>query len=201
MASSCYLSWRSGQFFRNAELEYNADLGYIDFVHLYAAGSLTANRSPGSLSVYLPQPFPESVTRAFPKGLLHTYPSLEYPPFILVLLKPLGLLTLQQAFLVWLLAAAVALVATILLVSKAYARHGVRAAYLLVGSLASFPVFAVFRVGQTTMFFTLILAVCFYLMRKSRYFTTGLLSSLCFIKPQFAPIVLVSGVATRMSQL
>lgn len=115
-----------------------------------------------------------------------------YPPTILPLLLPLGLLPLATGYYVW-LALSVVLLAVYLFLLHRYLWDGTRSWGTYVLAVASFfPLSVHLMQGQTTLLVLLGLTGAYVLFLHGREFWAGLSLALCSVKPPLAmPILLV----------
>jgi len=184
-----YTGFSAGNLFADSELE------FVDLVYFYAAALLAKNSPFAGSNPYEPAGFTTWVNQALaPAHLTGTF-AFQYPPYCLLFFRPLAELSLPYAWLVWSALGVLAVVAAVALVcAGSWLPLFARIAFVL-GALASFPVWAALRIGQTSLIETAAIALALYLMR-ARPLASGLSSGLCMLKPQFAAPVIFAGLAS-----
>lgn len=162
-----------------------------DFVLFYAAGKLANNCQPGE-SPYEHQHYNQTIAEL-------TYPlkpyskfTFQYPPCFLVLLKPLALLDMQKAWCTWSIFSILLQLACSLALS--WTKSAGAKALAILGAVFAFPAFSNFYEGQSSAVLLFSLTSMFCFLRAKQPFAAGLLSSLGFLKLQYAPAIFLIGI-------
>ncbi len=184
-----FAGWRAGTLFQDNQLE------FVDFVYFYAAALLAKNSPPMGADPYDPASFTAWVAQAMAPTQLSGNFAFQYPPYCLLLFRPLAELTMSNAWVIWSALGVVCLVVATWLVTSGSTLGIMSRVCFTVGALASFPVWAAIRIGQTALLETLAVAIALLLLRRQPL-QAGLSSGLCMLKPQFAAAIIVAGVAT-----
>ncbi|HEY9869820.1 MAG TPA: glycosyltransferase family 87 protein [Candidatus Obscuribacterales bacterium] len=183
-----YVQWQAGQVFKAPKI------GFIDFVYFYAA-SLATKRWGGSSSAYDADRFYLCVAEAMaPERLAGRY-AFEYPPIVLPLLRPLAELSLSDAYAAWVSLGILSLGAALCAICRSYGPGTFSRSFLVIGTLASFPVWLAARCGQSTLFLTAAAVYAWLRLRQGRHFLSGAVAAVTLIKIQFAPTLIVAGLA------
>ena len=177
-----------------------SDLRGPDFFSFYAAARLFLNR--GGQNVYelaSQRTFQDQVTSRWAHGTDATFILLPYihPPYYTLLIAPLGLLELNQAYVAWaFINLALAIAATAVLVHLA----GLNGRQLLIAlpvTAGFFPLFATLLQGQSDLVMLLPLAGSAYSWTRGRQGLAGVLAGLAMVKPQMLILVPLLFLARR----
>lgn len=125
-----------------------------------------------------------------------------YPPYLAILMAPLGALPYGVAWLMWLAFNAV-LISAVTITLQRYLRLGRVAATLLwTASLSFLPVFVTAIQGQTSILLLALFTSAFLALRAERPWVAGALLSLTLIKPQYAlPFLFVLAIRRQWQPL
>jgi hypothetical protein len=126
---------------------------------------------------------------------LHSEPTLQYPLPLAVLFSPLALLPLRSAYILWLFAMQLAVLASILILLQFYpARSGYLELLAILGIFLFRPMFSLLHSGQIPPLLLLFISLSIYLFTKNRWFAGGVALSILALKPSIgAPMLLLAG--------
>jgi hypothetical protein len=180
--------WQADLIFRVPQI------GFIDFVYFYAA-SLAAREGAGAAGIYDPQHFHTYIARAISPEQPSGWYSFQYPPIVMPFLRPLSEFSLWQAYAGWVVLGMLCLMAALLAISRSYPAGSFNCAFLVLGTLASYPVWVAARNGQSVLFLAAAAVYAWLELKRGRYFSGGLGAAASLIKVQFAPTLIISGMA------
>lgn len=134
-------------------------------------------------------------TRAIYGTRLGSEPTYQYPLPFAIILAPLSLLTVTQAFILWMFFEQVAILTSILLLFTFYPRRS--ALWELLALVAVFlfrPTFIVIFGGQIAAGILFFITLAAYLFNREQWFYGGLVASLAILKPSLgAPFLILLG--------
>ena len=183
---TCFLMfiWIS---FRLVEL---VDLEHSDFFTFWLAGRMNWLE----MSPYDPQAWTAG-HRVF-AGIDPINPTFLYPLPTAILLGPLGLLTLRQAFVFWNILSLVAIAASVVILLRIWAKTTAPSYLLPVLAAVSLfrPVILTLSGGQLSGLILLVLCGAAYAFERRRWFWAGFLLGMLSLKPSIGgPFLLLSG--------
>jgi hypothetical protein len=161
---------------------------HYDFIAFYSAASLTFHGhvaqvyDPGVVTSF------ERTIVPYPVGTMG-YLALFNPPFVAVLLAPLGLVTIFKARLAWF-----AINATAMGLATYWLTKPLRKTERIIGTLlimGSFPVYQALVEGQLSILVFVGAVLGLYFGQKKQYIASGISLSLLWIKPQFAVLAII----------
>ena len=125
------------------------------------------------------------------------YPNLN-PPLFTVLIAPLGLLDVWQAYRLWVLLSTVLIVGSMLLVAVELRMRAAAVVPVVVAALLSSPAIATLGLGQMYPVLAAVLATAWALDRRGRWVLAGVaLGLVVALKPSLAPVLLVPALRRR----
>ncbi|MFZ1458445.1 MAG: glycosyltransferase family 87 protein [Candidatus Saccharimonadales bacterium] len=158
-----------------------------DFLAFYSTGQLTAYGDIASV-------YNEQALTAIQRGIVpHPVSALGYmpflnPPFVALLLAPLGLLAVNDARLVWMIVNAALMIGIAWYFTLGIASKWQRG--IIIGLIATtYPVFQNLIQGQLSIIITGLVIAAMYCAEKGKLFTAGLFLTCLTIKPQLAVFV------------
>ena len=182
--------FRQGTLFLHYE---NKSLIVNDFVLWYNAALLAARAGSERLNVYDPAVQFVSLKALVLPHVLDVVRIVDYPPHFFALVRPLAPLGLGNSWIVWCLLALVPIVMALVQLSKHLQATLFTRVFFVVASLAAYPTWYAFELGQTTLFQFPALVAYWLLLRADRLFLAGLAAGLLTVKLQYAPCVVVVG--------
>lgn len=126
----------------------------------------------------------------------------QYFPICFVLMLPLSLVSFAPGFYVWMIGSALAGIAAICFLAfelKALSRQ--QFLMIVTGTLAAYPAFDWFRLGQSSFLLILFLSCYFVALVRDRSFLGGAMLALTTIKPQYTLFWAIPAVALRRYKL
>jgi hypothetical protein len=168
----------------------------LDFLHFYQAGKLAA----GSMHehVYDPQVQLTVLNQIIAPYTLKNVLYTQHTPLLFVLMRPFASLSLEQAYLLWMVIAVVTTCGGIwLLLRKCRHLSRLDTSFYMVWLIGSMPAFSSIRTGQLTWLILFLLSVFVWSWMKGKNVLAGLCLSLMTIKPQYALFFIVAAVARR----
>ncbi len=164
-----------------------------DFVNVYNAAILTRQCLTSPVNIYDRQVQSQSVEKLVApiKPELPFY--LQYPPYFFVIVSPLSLFPLPEAWLAWSAAGLALIVSSLPFLGTSTLTGGFSRFFFFVSLFAAFPTWLTFELGQTTFLILPALAAFFHLAAGGRYFAAGLATAIILIKLQYAPVVVAVG--------
>lgn len=117
----------------------------------------------------------------------------QYPPYLMVLVMPLALVSLKTAFALWELLGLAGIIFSIYSLLSTTLKGKFERAFAYIAVLASFPAWLCFRLGQIG--FAIYPALTWYWIALDRkyWFRAGMLGGWCLLKLQYAPVLFITG--------
>jgi hypothetical protein len=164
-----------------------------DFVLFYAAGKMADEPLPPGSNLYDHKRFNE-VLAEITKPLIPRFTfRFQYPPFFFVLLKPLAQLRLVPAWAVWAASQTMLQVLCTFWLLAKEKRPPPEVILAAFTGLMILPSYANISGGQTAAMLLFGLTSLFCLCYRDRFFAAGLVSSIAFLKIQYAPALFLCG--------
>ena len=117
----------------------------------------------------------------------------QYPPYLMVLVMPLSLVSLNQAFAAFEILGMVGIIFSVYSLLSTTLQGKFERFFAYVGVIASYPAWLCFRLGQIGL--VIFPAMMWYWIALDRkyWFRAGLLGGFCMLKLQYAPILFITG--------
>lgn len=119
-----------------------------------------------------------------------------YPLPMVILLMPFGLLTVEYAYIIWVLLGEVSILISILILSSNYLKRSFGFELLVIGTVFLFrPTLYIIPSGQITAELLLLLVLSIYSFSKEKWFYGGLAASMIILKPSLGiPFLILLGI-------
>lgn len=169
-------------------------IGFIDFVYFYAA-ALGVKQGGGATGIYDPERFYAYVARAISPRQPSGWYSFEYPPIVLPFLRPLAETSLPYAYAWWVLLGTIGLLAAVHAICRSYPPGSFSRGFLLLGTLASYPVWNTVASGQSSLFLAAASVFAWLALRGKQHLMAAAGSAASSFKCQFAPMLVIPGLA------
>lgn len=120
---------------------------------------------------------------------------LQYPPYFFALVTPLAFVSMPVAYLLWTALCATLVVTTLVLLARQELQGRFSRTFFVVATLASFPAWLSFELGQSALYMLPIIALVFRLLRRDLPLQAGAAAALATVKLQYAPLLAVIGIS------
>ena len=166
-----------------------------DFLAFWATGKLVAEGNIGQVYSVDALTAIQRTVVPHPVSMLGYMPFLN-PPFVAVLLAPLGVLSVNDARLAWMVLSVIVMVAISWFLTSHIGNTCVRIGLILLLS-TSYPVFQNLIQGQLSILIVALVIASIYLAERGKMLASGVLLSVLVIKPQLAVFVGIGLLAFR----
>lgn len=166
-----------------------------DFMNVYNC-SLLAQRCAsggGSLNIYDPKIQTESLNKLIAPIVPELPFYAQYPPIFFVVVKPLSLVPLKTAWIVWSILGAALLTASVRLLTFGQYKSLFSRICIIAAVFSAFPTWLSFKLGQPSLLLFPGVVAIWCLLERKRFFQAGLASIVCLIKLQYLPLVAITG--------
>lgn len=119
---------------------------------------------------------------------------MQYPPWFFVLISGLANLNLNNAWWCWNIIGMIGLLIGFFIAGKSRLKTPFAWAVALVALLSSYPCWASFRMGQTSLWLYPSLALFFWCLERKRSYLAGLAMAAALVKLQYSPFVIGVGI-------
>lgn len=170
------------------------DSNIKDFTYFYAAGALNRERilHKPEIDVYDPFLITQSVERTIAPAHGTELYNVIYPPMFFIMSTTLSCFNLADAWKIWFMCSSILLIGTVLLVSFG-ALSLLEILVVILLSLCNNPAWNLLIGGQTSGFEAFALALSLVLLKRKKYFPSGLAAGLALFKIHFAAIAIIPG--------
>ncbi|MBZ0185038.1 MAG: DUF2029 domain-containing protein, partial [Candidatus Obscuribacterales bacterium] len=117
----------------------------------------------------------------------------QYPPYLFVLNMPLPLIEMKPAWVLFELGGLAGIVFSVYGLLKNTIKGRFSRWFAFIATLASFPCWVCFRLGQIALFIYPFFIWYFISLKEKKWFRAGILGGICLLKPQYAPIMFLTG--------
>lgn len=118
----------------------------------------------------------------------------QYPPYLFVLNMPLPLTGMKQAWIAWEIMGMAGVVFSIHSLLKTAIKGKFSRYFTYIATFASFPAWVCFKLGQVALLIYPFFIWYFIALKEKMWFRAGLLGGICLLKPQYAPVMLLTGI-------
>ncbi|HEY9786493.1 MAG TPA: glycosyltransferase family 87 protein [Candidatus Obscuribacterales bacterium] len=176
-------------------------LSVMDFVTWYEAGMLA--RSPERTQIYEPDVQLRYLNELIAPERSEVPFFIAYPPYFFSLMAPLSLLPLRTAYILWIIAWPLVLMAALHFVLKKYAPRldAADRAIFLLAVLFSQPLIISLRLGQTSSWLVTCICLFFHGLASKKDRLAGAALALSSIKPQYLLFLGLPAIAQRRWRL
>ena len=164
-----------------------------DSVQLHSAALLAHRCAGGLVDIYDPAVQDQSLRALIAPVAPQTLQYLQYPPQFFALVQPFSALSMQSAYFVWCGLSLTLILFTLWILCKDYFASAFARSFVFVATLAAYPAWLSFELGQTSLFQFPATIGFWLLLRAKRAFAAGLLSALLLVKLQYMPAMILIG--------
>lgn len=166
-----------------------------DFLAFWATGKLVAEGNIGQVYSADALTAIQRTVVPHPVSMLGYMPFLN-PPFVAVLLAPLGVLSVNDARLAWMVLSVIVMVAISWFLTRSIQNKWTRTLCIFLIA-SSYPVFQNLIQGQLSILLTAAILAGIYMAERGKLFYSGLFLSALVVKPQLAVFVGIALLAFR----
>lgn len=165
-----------------------------DFVVVYSGAVLARQSAETGVSIY-DSVAQTNIVKELVAPVVPQLPfSLQYPPYVFALIKPLAQVNITHAWFIWTALSLSCLALSVYFLTASRFKSKVGRLFVLLAVLASYPCWLGIRIGQTCFLLLLGLSIFWIFLRAGKFFYAGCATALCLIKVQYAPILIVVGI-------
>ncbi len=165
-----------------------------DFVTFYNGAMLAAECGQHPTNIYDPELQNAGIAQLIaPIKPGSNFYQMQLPPQFFALVRPLAGLGIQNAWLVWCGLALLLIVPALYPLSRLAGRSRFARAFVMISFFASFPAWMAFSQGQTALYLFPAVVAFYFLLRSSKFFFSGLLTTMLLMKLQYTPLIVATG--------